>query len=102
MSVLIKGIDTPRDCYECDFAYTLYGGDCHCSLLGDSCVEPYMDKRAEDCPMIEIPTEHGDLIDRDKITYNDWVVDEPCVSKKNIDSMPVIVPREGVTQNEHI
>jgi len=44
---------------------------------------------------IVLPSEHGDLIDRDKITYNDWVVDEPCVSKKNIVDMPVIVPREG-------
>ena len=93
MSILIKGIDAPHDCYECDFAYTLYR-DLHCSLL-DGRVESLIYKRADDCPMIEIPTEHGDLIDRDKITYNDWVVDEPCVSKKNIVDMPVIVPKEG-------
>jgi len=94
MSVLIKGIDAPHDCYDCDFAYTL-DGDWHCSLLHDGRVESLIDKRADDCPMIEIPSGHGDLIDRSKIAFDYWSVDNYAfVGKRNIFEMPVIVPAE--------
>ena len=46
MSVLIKGIDKPRDCYSC-------------WLKG--CVHKYM--YFKDCPIREVPTPHGRLID---------------------------------------
>ena len=45
---------------------------------------------------IVIQSGHGDLIDRDKIKYDSWVIDEPSASKTSIKNTPVIVPKEGV------
>lgn len=69
MSVLIKGMKMPKTCEECDF--------CHWSNLHqtgrcDRCDdEPvcadfgtdYKRARARFCPLVEVPTPHGRLID---------------------------------------
>ena len=52
MSILIKGMSKPKTC--------------------DDCIVPlskcdYLQKRADDCPLIEIPTPHGRIIDEDEI-----------------------------------
>jgi hypothetical protein len=48
---------------------------------------------------IVLPSGHGDLIDRDKIAFDNWSVDgHVCVNRQDILNMPVIVPREGVTE----
>lgn len=52
MSILIKGMSKPKTC--------------------DDCIVPlskcdYLQKRADDCPIIEIPTPHGRLIDASEL-----------------------------------
>ena len=61
MSVLIKGMEMPALCQECD----LY-------IEGACYVKGYRDYRSimdmskpDDCPLIEVPTPHGRLIDAD-------------------------------------
>ena len=54
MSVLIKGMKMPRECYECDFVQ--YGGE-------DWCYITEQDLPC-DCPLFELP-DHGDLVDVD-------------------------------------
>jgi hypothetical protein len=60
--VLIKGMDMPKGCGECplfdDECFSLYKC-CRASSWGSDTA------RASDCPLVEIPTPHGDLIDRD-------------------------------------
>ena len=66
MSILIKGMDMPKSCGECEFNYYLEGGSyewCECVILHDDLNQ--FDTRRTDCPLVEIPTPHGDLIDRD-------------------------------------
>ena len=46
MSVLIKGMEMPKNCFLCRFKNI---GIC---------------ESKEDCPLIEVPTPHGDLIER--------------------------------------
>ena len=69
MSVLIKGMKMPKNCEECDF--------CHWSNLHqtgrcDRCDdEPvcadfgtdYKRTRARFCPLVEVPTPHGRLVE---------------------------------------
>lgn len=73
MSVLIKGMEMPKNCEECDF--------CHWSNLHqtgrcDRCDdEPvcadfgtdYKRTRARFCPLVEVPTPHGRLFDADEL-----------------------------------
>ena len=54
MSVLIKGMEMPKTCYDCIF----YGG-LECSLTGFDA-----DRKSRHCPLVELPP-HGRLIDGD-------------------------------------
>jgi len=54
MSVLIKGMEMPKHCGYCRFRYD---GICHALQKTEYAVT--------DCPLVEVPTPHGRLIDGD-------------------------------------
>ena len=60
MSILIKGATLPDNCWDCDadFAYKI-----GCELWQD--YEEFCERRHPNCPLVEIPTPHGRLIDWD-------------------------------------
>ena len=64
MSVFIPGMEMPKDCDHCD----LYS-DCWCFALGPDWRKaynrPFAGKRLDDCPLVEVKTPHGRLIDAD-------------------------------------
>ena len=67
MSVLIKGMEMPGSCIQCKLWYLIPLADTYediCRVTGHR-VNPY--HRADDCPLIEVPEPHGDLIDRDAL-----------------------------------
>lgn len=69
MSVLIKGMEMPTNCADCPLNYDQMA----CGVTGtrwwsDSMVMMNFDsdkERLPNCPLIEIPTPHGRLIDAD-------------------------------------
>lgn len=61
MSILIKGMDMPISCEKCPFCYDYL----HCSI--DDSLHMYLYNRHPNCPLIEIPTPHGRLIDANKL-----------------------------------
>ena len=74
MSILIKGMEMPQNCYECKFGlatfYRLYTQDskgkanCYsCVLTGKQITST---KRNIHCPLVPVP-DHGDLIERDDL-----------------------------------
>jgi len=68
MSIILKGIDMPKSCGKCEFNYNLEGGSYEwweCVILHDDINQ--FDTRRTDCPLIEIPTPHGRLIDADAL-----------------------------------
>ena len=71
MSLIIKGKDIPKSCYDCD----LYSGEGFlCPLVIETTndwVLEAMYKRVDECPLVEIPTAHGRLIDADR--FLDWL-----------------------------
>lgn len=73
MSVLIKGMEMPTTCEECDFCHW---SNLHqtgiCDRYGDEPVCPdhgtdYRKTRARFCPLIELPEKHGRLVDADAL-----------------------------------
>lgn len=68
MSVLIKGMEMPKCCAECEW-HEYYGGDYDwvhaCKRTVTMPIENAETERANDCPLIEVPTPHGRLIDAD-------------------------------------
>lgn len=70
MSILIKDMEMPKCCAECEW-HEYYGGDYDwvhaCRRTGTMPLENAETERANDCPLIEIPTPHGRLIDADAL-----------------------------------
>ena len=64
MSVLIKGMKMPKNCTICRFCVPEADPE-----NGEMCmatgkyVPPCNTERREDCPLVEVPTPHGRLID---------------------------------------
>ena len=85
MSVLIKGMKKPKDCYQCRLHYG--NGECGVSVDGN-------------CPIIEIP-DHGDLIDKDSLVDKAEFIGDAfsgrggfAVWGENVVNAPVVIPAE--------
>lgn len=68
MSVIIKGMKLPKGCDSCELVQD-YDEDSACCpfLRSESWYGAAPDYRLEQCPLIEISTPHGRLIDVDKL-----------------------------------
>ena len=69
MSLLIKGLNMPKNCLLCPCCVGEgigMGRQHYCQGIDDEpCVsETY---RPKNCPLVEVPTPHGDLVDRDDL-----------------------------------
>ena len=70
MSVLVKGMDMPSSCGDCQFRKRFgYDDEIDCTLIkGAFMAYPEShERRHKDCPLVEVKTPHGDLIDRDAL-----------------------------------
>lgn len=69
MSVLIKGIKMPKCCADCPCFYDFIS----CQALFDGTDDFSMSgfdefkERLPNCPLVEVPTPHGRLIDAEKL-----------------------------------
>lgn len=104
MSVLIKDMEMPTSCDECEL--------CACYVREDGTEENYrcaitfypiheFDERHEYCPLVEIPP-HGRLIDADKLKEEfphdedwDYPVNTNNYVVETIDKSPTIIEAEG-------
>lgn len=59
MSVLVRGMEMPKNCDECRFAYR---GACIANIGREVKVDQI-------CPLVEIPTPHGRLLDADDVFH---------------------------------
>ena len=65
MSVLIKGMNMPRFCYVCKLGnFEVDHPFCWAVMRH---IPNLCNQRPEWCPLIEVPTPHGRLIDADKL-----------------------------------
>ena len=69
MSVLIRGMETPTSCYNCDCCVRDSDEVDYCCLLMRDVLSS---EREEDCPLVEIP-QHGRLIDADELKDGKFV-----------------------------
>ena len=69
MSILIKGMEMPQNCYTCNLCnyYNEPNQGCYCvTLRADLHSTDIMKERAKNCPLVELPP-HGRLIDADAL-----------------------------------
>lgn len=76
MSVLIKGMVMPKTCEACPFSgWSNLFQTSSCKFISvydniqpfDNFSREYLTTRSKHCPLVEVPTPHGDLIDIDTI-----------------------------------
>lgn len=100
MSVLVKGMEMPKNCACCDVACRYYLDHVLDGLLAKIC---HTESRLPDCPLIKVPESHGRLIDADALNYTmlykeNWMrgtgVEAPAIWRKDIDAAPTIIPAE--------
>ena len=60
MSVLIKGMKMPEDCFSCSLKE-----DGFCNIT--NAYAGGINERNSDCPLVELPETHGRLVDADKL-----------------------------------
>ena len=92
MSVIVKGMEMPRDCYECK--------------AWSNCFDekPPFNMFKSVCPLVEVKEPHGRLIDADKLSekaywdyneathgYNNFKI----VSNHDIEDAPTVIEAEG-------
>lgn len=63
MSVIIKGMQMPKDCFSCPLKEEGF-----CNITNAYAAQIY--KRNSDCPLVELPEHHGKLIDVDEMKLN--------------------------------
>ena len=102
MSVLIKGMKMPKGCGLCRFDD--YG---YCTMAKQYSGGSATHGRASFCPLVEIPSKHGRLVDFDKIewyevtgtaTVGDRDFGETKFALINIDhfrNLPTVIEAEG-------
>ena len=67
MSIIIKGMEMPRDCSRCSIKVDPETRQCCVDKhLFEETLSVLISRRDKDCPLVELPP-HGDLIDRDAI-----------------------------------
>lgn len=109
MSVIIKDLDLPPKCQYCPCCYIENETAVPpnkpskpiCSVWGDSIQDMY-NSRNDNCPLIELPKQHGNLIDRQvllKALQKHWNVedDDDFANKsvwREIENAPTVIEAE--------
>lgn len=98
MSVMIKGMEMRKSCHGCD----LFSGEGFlCPLVIETTNDwdrEVMYKRVDECPLVEIPTPHGRLIDADYIDGSGLIEWQKSIVKAEISQAPTVVEAEGVNE----
>ena len=102
MSVMIKGMEIPSGCYDCPILQSSDGCfDFECpfnSYLLWHNAEDVIRYRPDSCPLVEVPTPHGRLIDADYINGSGLIEWQKSIVKAEISQAPTVVEAEGVNE----
>ena len=80
MSILIRGMEMPKNCDVC--------------FMRDACEYSMpLGKRLTDCPLVEVPTPHGRLIDADALVRDNGIKEIPEYYEV-VCNAPTIIPAE--------
>ena len=108
MSVLVKGMEMPKNCMDCPFkGFDRAGGrGTICTINESITLHAVLDGvdvkfvRMGDCPLVPVPP-HGRLIDADAIPYLLGTTHEKAydvVPRFMIDKMPTVIEADGLDE----
>ena len=85
MGVYVKSMEMPHDCDSCKVSDIL---DCTLWKPID------IGERHPECPLVEVPTPHGRLIDEDEITAYSYL-ERNDEEVESLDEFPTVIEAEG-------
>ena len=107
MSLLIKGMEMPKDCPYCPMSHWNKRDEfTGCDIVSGKKYTLFNNKeyansstRPDWCPLIEIPDKHGRLIDADALESNGWYlmrvnIKDGKYEAANLMIAPTIIPAE--------
>ena len=108
--IYIPGMEMPTSCGDCK-AFVCYRqwagdpGDCFCGITKE---DAKAKEKNADCPLIEVPTPHGRLIDADAMTekafemsFGNRITEYGLfVLNRGIQEMPTIIPADKELNND--
>ena len=97
MSVLIRGMEMPQKCGKCKLYHVEHPMHCMAVEGHRTVGAPYGMSRPDWCPLIEIPTPHGRLIDADRVTAES--IKGTGKRSLAIDTAPTVIEAEGSETN---
>ena len=98
MSVVIPGMDMPKNCEECEFHLT---EDIAFELIHQCQINRgYIDNAdihgfPHDCPLVELPKKHGRLIDADEICFSMTNGTDQDIAEEAVREAPTVIEAEG-------
>lgn len=99
MSILIRGMEMPKNCGECPFIFTSWGIEYYCHLAESSTSAEYVGReKMTNCPLIELPP-HGRLIDADELANKTFYgkTSAPYITYRTFMNAPTVIEAEGET-----
>ena len=98
MSILIRGMEMPKKCGQCKLFHAEHPMYCTADESHRTVGAPYGMPRPDWCPLIDIPTPHGRLIDADELVRI-WTGAKFYGNIKPIvDARPTVIEAEGETE----
>lgn len=97
MSVLVKDMDLPEDCFSCPLKEEGF-----CNITNAYAAQIY--ERNSDCPLVELPEHHGRLIDENEVRIvMNYLLTQPFKPTWNdtynaIQEMNAVVEAEGADE----
>lgn len=96
MSILIRDMTMPNRCFECIFLATVPNFFCLAGKRDLRAEHGINISRPDWCPLVEIPTPHGRLIDADELKKDlTRFYDNEVTARHLIDEQPTIIEAEG-------
>ena len=100
MGVLIRGMEMPENCFACPCGYETEGAFIdECLVLKREYEKDADSVRPNWCPLVEIPTPHGRLIDADELANKTFYnpISAPYITYKTFCNAPTVIEAEGET-----
>ena len=98
MSVLIKGMEMPENCIDCDWSYYVGNGRALCKKVSMTEKTDIMtERRADFCPLVEVPP-HGRLIDADELSkqkYENIWTNRLVINADDLDDALTVIEAEN-------
>ena len=91
--ILIRGMEMPFTCLTCDFHKCAGGVGDFCSLTKRR--QFRFKNRPKDCPLIEVPETHGQLIDADRLGFAMMDAANADQALAMVDDAPTIIPADA-------